>query len=89
MAMFLVSMESYDQGRLGNIWFKAPLWIPYRESLVQNWENWGKSGFLRGGSKFEIFEILFFLQICITNVSVVWKFNENEARLLILEQNQF
>ena len=48
-------MERYDKGLLGNMGFKARLSIPDREILVQNLENGGKSGFLRGGSNFEIF----------------------------------
>ena len=71
MAMFLVSMETYDKGLLGNIWFKASLWIPDPEILVQNPEN---LRFLHGIQNVKFFEILFFIHICFSNVSVEWKF---------------
>ena len=57
MAMFLVSMESYDNGQLGNIQFKAPFGIPDREILVLNQENREKRDFFVGGPKMNIFEI--------------------------------
>ena len=72
MAMFLVSMESYDNGLLGNIQFKAP----FMNSRFQKfWFKIGKIGknrnFFVGGQNLKFFEILLFHHICISDISVV------------------
>ena len=39
IAMFLVSMESYDKGLLENRWFENTSWNLGYKILVQNWGN--------------------------------------------------
>ena len=87
--MFLVSMESYDKGLLGIIWFKAPLWIPDRKSRTEIGKIGENRDFFVGVKIWNFLKFYYFSIFALVIWVLCENFNENEARLLILGQSQF